>query len=827
MKKVIKYDYRKIEKYWQSVWEKEKTYSPDIGDALSAQSGMKPFYNLMMFPYPSAEGLHVGNMYAFTGADVFGRFKRMQGYDVFEPIGLDGFGIHSENYAIKVGRHPKEHAKISEENFYKQLHQIGNGFDWTRKLETYDPDYYKWTQWLFVQMFKAGLAYKGVASVNWCPGCKTVLADEQIIDGKCERSGDEAERREMSSWYFRITKYADRLLDNIEKIDWPEKIKIAQRQWIGRSKGLTINFSFPTSDNLPPKTFLSVWTKFWETVYGVTFIVVSPEYARDNLTKLVLKEYREAVSKYIDTSLNKSEQERNAGKEKSGVFTGIEVINPVNNDRVPVLVADYVLTGVGTGAVMGVPAHDERDYEFAKKYGLKVIQVVSYSDKELDKKVANGEMAHEGDGKLVNSGEFNGLDAWGEGKENIAKWMIKEGFAKWETNYHLRDWLISRQRYWGPPIPMINCKDCGWQCVPESDLPVILPDIKDFKPQGDGTSPLHNAPESWKKVKCPNCRKMAERELDVSDTFLDSSWYFLRYPSIGLKEVQHLPWSSEVTKRWLPVNAYIGGAEHAVLHLLYARFVTMFLKDQGYLSFEEPFPFLFGHGLIIKDGAKMSKSKGNIVNPDEYIEKFGADALRCYLMFLGPFDQGGDFRDTGIEGMTRFLIRFTNLFEHKVKPSKEDLMAVCYKVHKTIKKVTEDVTLFKYNTSIAAIMELVNMMGERGTDNRMLKALTKLLAPFAPHITEELWHKHFKEKRSIHISAWPEFDQKYLISVNVQVVVQVNGKLRATLELSPEQAKDKEHVLLEAKKLENVNKWFEREIKKEIFVPGKLVNFVV
>ena len=819
--KSTSYDHRKIEKHWQEVWAKEKTYSPDM------KSAEKPFYNLMMFPYPSAEGLHVGNMYAFTGADVFGRFKRMQGYDVFEPIGLDGFGIHSENYAIKVGRHPKEHAKISEEHFYKQLHQLGNGFDWTRKLETYHPDYYKWTQWLFVQMFKAGLAYKDSAMVNWCPGCKTVLADEQIIDGKCERSGDETERREMSSWYFRITKYADRLLDNIEKIDWPEKIKIAQRQWIGKSKGLTINFSFPTSYNLPPTTFISVWTKFWETIYGVTFIVVSPEYAHDNLIKLVPKDLQKEVSKYINTSLNKSEQERKANKEKSGVLTGIEVINPVNGDKVPVFVADYVLSGVGTGAVMGVPAHDERDFQFAKKYELKNIQVVSYADEEVNSKVSKGEMSYEGEGKLLNSGSFDGLEAWGEGKAKMADWMIEKGFAKWETNYHLRDWLISRQRYWGPPIPMVNCKDCGWQSVPEADLPVVLPDIKEFKPQGDGTSPLHNAPESWKKVKCPNCGKEALRELDVSDTFLDSSWYFLRYPSVGLKDVQHLPWSPEVTKRWLPVNAYIGGAEHAVLHLLYARFVTMFLKDQGHLSFEEPFPFLFGHGLIIKDGAKMSKSKGNIVNPDEYIEKFGADALRCYLMFLGPFDQGGDFRDTGIEGMTRFLMRFTSLFEHKIKPNKEDLMAVCFKTHKTIKKVTDDIAEFKYNTSIAAMMELVNLMGEKGTDNRMLKVLTKLLAPFVPHLTEELWHTHFKEKGSIHLSSWPKYDEKYLMSTNVQVVVQVNGKLRATLDLTPEQAKDKEYVLAEAKKLENVNKWIEGGIKKEIFVPGKLVNFVV
>jgi leucyl-tRNA synthetase len=792
MNKLSSYNHKEIEPKWQKVWAKDKTYSPDIKKA------QKPFYNLMMFPYPSAEGLHVGNMYAFTGADVFGRYKRMNGYDVLEPIGLDGFGIHSENYAIKVGRHPNQHAEISENNFYNQLHMIGNGYDWLRKLETYDPSYYKWTQWLFVQMFKAGLAYKGNAQVNWCPSCKTVLADEQVNDAKCERCGTEVERREMSSWYFKITEYADRLLANIDTIDWPAKIKIAQRQWIGKSKGLSIDFEV---DGV--KKPLTVWTKFWETIHGVTFIVVSPEYAKENLMDKVNDKYANDVIAYIKVSLNKSDQERKAIKEKTGIPTGIYAKIPVNGQEVPIYVADYVLAEVGTGAVMGVPAHDERDFDFVKKYNLPVIQVVSYTDKALDKEVSAGKISHEGydgDEVLINSGDFNGLNASKEGKEKMAQWMISEGFARWETNYHLRDWLISRQRYWGPPIPMINCKDCGWQPVPEDDLPVVLPDIKDFKPQGDGTSPLHNAPESWKKVKCPNCGKTADRELDVSDTFLDSSWYFLRYPSIDSESSTTLPFDVEITKKWLPVNAYIGGAEHAVLHLLYSRFVTMFLNDKGYLDFEEPFPYFFGHGLIIKDGAKMSKSKGNVVNPDTYIEKFGADTLRAYLMFLGPFDEGGDFRDTGIEGMGRFLGRVWRLFDNLEGEGADLAPETMALMHKTIRSAGLDISNFKYNTAISRIMEYVNYLTDKKVyQKQALGTLLQLLAPFAPHMTEELWREKLGNKSSIHTSVWPKYDEKYLVSDETKIIVQVNGKLRGTLEVDSSSAKDKVKLVSEAK----------------------------
>jgi leucyl-tRNA synthetase len=816
------FDHKKIEKKWQAEWKENQVYTPDL------KKSKNPFYNLMMFPYPSAEGLHVGNMYAFTGADVFGRFNRMNGKDVFEPIGLDGFGIHSENYAIKVGRHPKEHAEISEKNFYRQLEAIGNGFVWENRLETYDVEYYKWTQWLFIQLWKRGLAYKGAAWVNWCPNDKTVLADEQVEGGVCERCKTPVERKEMSSWFFRITHYADQLLENIETIQWPEKIKIAQRQWIGKNKGLSIRFV--SKDIEKP---ISVWTKFWETTFGVTFLVLAPEHWA--VKELPIKEgYKEKVEKYVEAALNKSEQERKAQTEKTGVDTGLKVINPVNGEEVPVWIADYVLKDVGTGAVMGVPAHDERDFAFAKQYNLPIRQVIVSSNKEINEKIKGNEISYEGEGVLCNSEIWNGKSVRGDDKTAFAEWMIEKNYGEWQTTYHLRDWLISRQRYWGPPIPMIFCEQCkaegkgeqpnlpGWYAVPEENLPVELPNISDFKPKGDGTSPLENAPKEWKEVTCPGCGKEAKREVDVSDTFLDSSWYFLRYPSVGSTNEA---WNKEITKTWLPVNAYIGGAEHAVLHLLYARFVTMVLKDAGFVDFEEPFPFLFSHGLIIKDGAKMSKSKGNVVVPDEYIEKFGADTLRTYLMFLGSYDQGGDFRDTGIEGMNRFITKIWQLAqEAKQQEISEKLRII---MHKTIKKVTEDVATFNYNTAIAKIMEFVNAIKEENTvTSEIVTVLAQLLAPFAPHMTEEIWHEVLKNPTSIHTSKWPSYEEKYLVESVVTIPVMIDGKPRSEITIDAN-AKDIQDQLETIKADPKVEKWLQnKKIKNTIFVSRKLVNFV-
>jgi leucyl-tRNA synthetase/predicted alpha/beta hydrolase family esterase len=1030
---MLAYDHKTIEEKWIQEWIDKKIYSPNL------ESSKSPFYNLMMFPYPSAEGLHVGNMYAFTGADVFGRYQRMKGHDVFQPIGLDGFGIHSENYAIKVGKHPAEQAKISQERFYKQLSRIGNGFAWDHRLETYDPDYYKWTQWLFAEMFNKGLAYRKKASVNWCPSCKTVLSDEQVEDGKCERCKNETTRKETEQWFFRITRYADRLLSNIEKIDWPSKIKIAQRQWIGKSKGLSIDFA--VQDLERP---ITVWTKFWETVFGTTFLVVAPEHWSVEKRNIPTT-HKKIVADYIASSLAKSEQERKEGEgNKTGVFTGLYAINPANERKVPIWVADYVLKDVGTAAVMGVPAHDERDFAFAKKFDLPIQQVVSYSDEELNAQVMRGEIAHEGQGILMNSGSFDGLSAWEEGKEKMAAWMIEKGFASWETTYHLRDWLISRQRYWGPPIPMVHCDACakkkpkvfiahgtwgsgegnwfpwlekhlsqfdvrvarptlpdsrtpnyeermsyidsefgdfidedtivighssgsatalhvaerkkvkqiilvspiisidteykdklssffdektgqalydlynrpvdmakikynsgpitvlfsdddpylpksfideaknlygssnvftlhagghlssqyvhgfwellsylpmneiemtGWSAIPENELPLLLPELSDYKPTGDGKAPLEKAGEEFLYTICPKCGGKAKRETDVSDTFLDSSWYFLRYPSILSKDSNDNPWNENITETWLPVDKYIGGAEHAVLHLLYSRFVWMALQDWGYIPpdlGDEPFPSLFSHGLIIKDGAKMSKSRGNVVVPDDYIAKYGADTLRMYLMFLGSYDQGGDFRDSGIAGMYRFLSKIWEAFhDESMVSGTQTTPDLESKLHETIRKMDHDIAAFKYNTAIAALMELFNTWKEPNAVMSISDSslVLKLLAPFAPFMSEQLWQVQSKSGenkafRSVHLESFPVFDKAKILSKGILIVVQVNGKKRAEVLVSGDTTIDQVEVLELARTAPGIDRWLSSPVRKEIFIPPKgerqgIVNFVI
>lgn len=733
-----KYEPSKIESKWQKRWAEQKLYSPNLDKVKT------PFYNLMMFPYPSAEGLHVGNMYAFTGSDIFGRYMRMKGFDVFEPIGLDGFGIHSENFALKVNKHPKEQAKVSQENFYRQLHATGNAFDWTRTLETYDPNYYKWTQWVFIQLFKKGLAYRKKSPVNFCPGtCKTVLADEQVIDGKCERCQTEVEKRNLEQWFFKITDYAERLLKNLDTINWSEKVKIAQRNWIGKSEGLIIDFGG-----------IEVFTTRPETADGATFLVISEDHP--------------FVQKFNKPKFEKS-------KEKVGYFTSEYVTNPVTGEKIPVWVANYVTSEYGTGAIMAVPSEDERDREFAKKYDLPI-------------------------GK-------SSLKAKPKGK-NV-------------TNYHLRDWLISRQRYWGPPIPMIYCKNCGWQPVPEKDLPVLLPDVKDWKPLGTGKSPLATV-EEFVNTNCPNCKEPAKRETDVSDTFLDSAWYFFRYIST---EFDNVVFDKNRVKTWLPVHMYIGGAEHSVLHLLYARFLTMVFKDMGLIDFEEPFTRFYAHGLLIKEGAKMSKSKGNVVVPDAYIKKYGADTLRTYLMFLGPFDQGGDFYDSGIEGIFKFMNRIwkLNSITEKKEPSSESISWM----HKTIKKVTEDMDGLRYNTAIAHLMEWYNFLSkQKHISGRELEALLKLLAPFAPHFSEELWEV-LGNKDSIHLQKWPEFDPKFLGSKKATIAVQVNGKLRGTIEIDSSDVKNKAMIEDVSQSLENIKKYLNNsKPRKVIYVEGKVINFV-
>ncbi len=852
---VAQYNPHEIEPKWQDNWQKEKIYQPNLDTA------NKPFYNLMMFPYPSAEGLHVGSFFTYGGIDAFGRFKRMQGYDVFEPIGLDGFGIHSENYAIKVGRTPQEHARISEENFYRQLHMLGNGFDWSRKLETYDPAYYKWTQWLFTELFKAGLAYKDKASVNFCPSCKTVLSDEQVIDGKCERCNSVVEKRDLEQWFFRITDYAERLLKNTETLDWTEKVKIAQKNWIGKKSGINITYKVKGSD----KT-ITVFTTRPDTNFGATFLALSPEHPL--ALALTTPENREKVKAYITESGKKSDIERQSeGKEKTGVFTGSYAINDLTGYEMPIWLSDFVLAGFGTGALVGVPGHDTRDFEFAQKFGLEIKRVVVGSDNDTSP-VTKIEQVQEDEGKMVNSDFLDGLDIHAA-TVKVMDYMEEKGYGKRVVSYHLRDWLISRQRYWGPPIPMIYCESCakqdkswfttdeakeyederrkklelwkskpegltvkipeassvaGWYPVPEKDLPVLLPEVEDFKPVGTGKAPLANYPEFYKTT-CPGCGAGASRETDVSDTFLDSSWYFFRYIAT---DIDNSASDIDRIKKWLPVTSYIGGAEHAVLHLLYSRFITMVLYDLGQIYFDEPYAKFRANGLIIKDGAKMSKSKGNVINPDDYIKKFGADTLRTYLGFVGPFTQGGDFQDTGIEGINRFLKRVWTLVTDRKTVEKDLPREGLSLLHRMIKGATEDMEELRFNTTIAKAMTLYNYLSDQEENSKdAVEVLLKLLAPFAPHMTEELWHT-LGNAGSIHIAAWPVYDPAKIVTDTVTIAVQVNGKLRDTFEIDTNAAKDQAAVEKQGKESENTKRFLEgKEVRKVIYVPGKILNFVV
>ncbi len=856
-----------VERKWQKIWATERIYFPNIADA------EKKFYNLWMFPYPSGEGLHAGHAFASTGSDVYGRFMRMQGKTIFQPIGYDSFGIHAENFAIKIGEKPQKMLDRTTKNYERQLMSLGLAYDWTRTVTTSSPDYYKWTQWLFIQLFKAGLAYKKKASVNFCPSCKTVLADEQIMTpaqaGKvppgyasleevpegvrvCERCGSIPERRELSQWFFKITDYAGRLLKNLDIINWSERVITAQREWIGKKAGITITYPIKDSDK-----WVACFTTRPDTNFGATFVVVSPEYARDELLKQTPENNKKEVADYINVSLTKTEQQRREdGKTKTGVFTGLYAINQLNNYEMPIWVSDFVLSGFGTGAVVGVPGHDKRDFEFAKTFDLPVKRVVVAANGD-ESEITDILQVQEDEGKMINSEFLNDLDI-NEATQKMMDHLEKEGWGKRQTTYHLRDWLISRQRYWGPPIPMIYCPACakasagkenaGWFAVPEEQLPILLPDIDDYQPKGEGQGPLAAHPEFY-EITCPKCGGKAKRETDVSDTFLDSAWYFLRYPSVkpshsgGRRPIEshkgkdpiaslqddNTPWDPEITKKWLPVDLYFGGAEHSVLHLMYARFVTMALHDMGYLDFDEPFPNFFAHGLMIKDGAKMSKSRGNVVNPDEYIEKYGADTLRLYLMFMGPMDGYPDFRDTGIEGMARFVNKLWRLFGEYDKGQTQGSVPteVVKKLHQTIKRLTDDIKIYHYNTAIAALMEFVNVLtksGYRGKD--AISALAQLIAPFAPHTSEEAWRVVLHNDSSVHTSKWPTYDESMTIDEEVNIPIQVDGKLRGTVTIVAAKARDKDEIEKLARDSQNTEKWLEGKDYKVVFVPGRLINFV-
>ena len=802
-----RYDHATIEAKWRARWETSGLYRTD----LTLARRRPKFYNLMEFPYPSAEGLHIGHVYTYGGADANGRFQRMRGREVFEPMGFDAFGIHSENYALKSNINPMQlTARTTRRYREEQLSRIGAMFDWAHSVDTSQPNYYKWTQWIFLQLYKAGLAVRKEAAVNWCPQDLTVLANEQVIDGRCERCGTPVVQRELTQWFFTITAYADRLLENLERLDWPDESKVRQANWIGRSAGAELIFTVAeTGEPIP------VFTTRPDTVFGATYVVLAPEHKL--VARLTTPAQHAAVAAYVARAQQTTEIERtNAEREKTGVWTGAYAVNPATGAPVPIWIADYVLVQYGTGAIMAVPGHDERDYAFARVYRLPIVEVVA-------SEAGIGESAYTGPGVLKHSEHLDGMPSE-EGKAAIVAWLGERGLASPRVTYRLRDWLISRQRYWGPPIPIIYCPACGIVPVPEEQLPVLLPEVADFHPTGTGLSPLASVP-SFVHTTCPACGGPAERETDVSDTFLDSAWYFLRYPCT---EWDDRPFDKERITAWLPVDMYFGGKEHVVMHHLYARFITMALHDLGHVPFEEPFRRLRLHGFVTKDGAKMSKSRGNVVNPDDYIGRVGADAFRMYLLFMGPFDQDNDFRDLNLTGVTRYLERVWRMVAdtEPATGAGTDMRPL----HRFIKRVTEELEKYQYHTAIAALMECGNWIGasraaftpEQRTE--AVRTLLLLLAPFTPFLAEELWER-FGGTYSVHEQPWPAYDPAMIAAEMVTLPVQVNGKVRdrITAAAGTDEATLRAMALGSARVREFLGG---REPEKVIIVPDRLVNLV-
>lgn len=794
---------KKIENKWRKIWEEKELYKFDIN------SDKEKLYCLEMFSYPSGAKLHLGHWYNFSVADTWARYKKMCGYNLFHPMGFDAFGLPAENYAIKTGIHPKISTDKNIETMEEQLKKIGGSWDWNHEVITCNKDYYKWTQWMFLKMYEHNLAYKKEAPVNYCPSCNTVLANEQVVAGECERCGTTVIRKKMSQWFFKITDYAEELLNDLDKLDWPEKTKSLQRNWIGKSNGAYVDFKVDGTNEK-----FTVFTTRADTLFGATYCVLAPEL--DLVDKITTKEQKEEVENYKKEAAKISEIDRmNTVKEKTGVFTGAYAINPVNNKKIPIYISDYVLASYGTGAIMAVPAHDERDYEFAKKFNLEIIQVLDGENANIDT------AAYTLDGIHINSGFLNGLNKE-EALEKIYEFLEKEKVGKKTTTYKLRDWLISRQRYWGSPIPIIYCDDCGIVPVPEKDLPVELPMDVEFTP--DGESPLKKC-ESFMHTTCPNCGKPALREADTLDTFVCSSWYFLRYPD-NLNEKE--PFNKKIINKILPVDKYVGGIEHACMHLLYARFFTKALRDMGYLDFDEPFISLVHQGTILgPDGEKMSKSKGNTVSPDEYVEEYGADILRGYLMFGFNYIDGGPWTDDGIKAINKFYLKVERLTK-AISEENTEIEELEKSLHKTIKSVRTDIDKFQFNTSLSRIMEYTNALVKYENNKiprKYIEQLLLLLAPFAPYITEELWES-IGNKFSIHNNSYPTYDEEKIKEDTVTMAVQVNGKLRSTVSVKKDEEKDV--VLKLCKSEENVKKHIEgKEIIKEIVVPNKIVNIVV
>jgi leucyl-tRNA synthetase len=828
--------FKKIEKKWRDTWKKEGANR--VKDAVK---GKKNFYHMVMFPYPSGD-LHIGHWYNFGPADVFARFKRMSGFNVLSPIGFDAFGLPAENAAIKRGIHPKTWTYKNIKTMTAQLEHMGTMYDWERSVVTADPEYYKWTQWMFLQLFHAGLAYRTKAKANWCPNDHTVLANEQVIDGKCDRCGTEVVQRDIDQWLFKITDYAERLLKDLEGLDWPEKTKAMQRNWIGKSEGATVKFSISNGGNVDGE--IEVFTTRVDTIFGCTYVVLAPEHALIGALKNRIENHKE-VSAYVTKAKKKKERDRLIEeKEKTGVeLKGISAINPFTGKAVPVFVADYVLGGYGTGAVMAVPAHDERDLAFAKKFKLPIKISIAPA------KQGAHEECFTDDGVLVGSESFTGMDS-AAARTQMTAWLEQQAAGSGKVHYKLRDWLISRQRYWGSPIPLVFCAHCkerieqgnykkgeftkgeltnpGWVGVKESALPILLPSVKNYLPTEDGKSPLaHSA--AFMKAACPHCGGKGVRETDTMDTFVCSSWYYLRYPDPHNKKQFADP---KKLAAWMPVDMYVGGPEHATMHLLYARFFTKVLYDLKHVKCNEPFTKLFHQGTILgPDGQKMSKSKGNVIDPDDLVEKFGADAVRMYLCFMGPYDQGGAWQPGGMIGIARFLQRIEQLYVSragiagKSRVKNGELKKI---VHQTIKKVTEDIAEFRFNTAMSALMILLNAMDERKEeiDGEILDRFLLLLAPFAPYFTEELYRGVLGHKTSIHIASLPKYNAKLAAEDMFELVIQINGRMRDSIRvekgISQERARE---IAMNSQKVRDFAPGM--QVKKVIFVPDRLINLVI
>ncbi len=851
------YDHKQIEKRWQSVWEESKVF------VVTEDKDKPKYYTLCMFPYPSSQGLHVGHPESYTAVDIVARYMRLKGFNVLNPIGWDAFGLPAENYAIKQGVPPWETTQKSIDNFRRQIKSFGFSYDWSREVNTSDPSYYKWTQWMFLQMYKHGLAYRSKAKVNWCASCQTVLANEQVIDGRCERCKNEVVQKDLEQWFFRVTKYAEELLLDLDKIDWPEPIKSAQRNWIGKSEGAELEFKVKDTE-----LTIKVFTTRPDTLYGATYMVLAPEHPLVEKLRSRIDNWQE-VENYRQEVQKKSELQRtDLNKEKDGrELKGIKAINPATGEEIPVFIADYVLMSYGTGAIMAVPAHDQRDFEFARDFNLPVKQVIdplsdeelynnffSYSFnyavlegedaeetknkqiKEMRRLLAEGNACYTGKGTMINSAEFDGL------ANEEAKWKItaKVGGRK-KIQYRLRDWLISRQRFWGAPIPIVYCQHCAEDSdqviekdghkyavvpVPEEDLPVKLPRDVDFKPTGE--SPLVHSQE-FHQVKCPRCGasgKEVRREVDTMDTFVCSSWYFLRYTD---PHNDQAPFAQDKVEYWLPVDLYIGGAEHAVLHLLYSRFFVKALRDMGYLKFDEPFLKLRNQGMILgEDGQKMSKSRGNVINPDEVVEEYGADTMRLYEMFMGPLEDTKPWSTKGIVGVRRFLEKIWLVVAEWLEQGKPGNTSAELErlFHRTYKKVTEDIEAMKFNTAISAMMILVNQMAkEKSFRQDLLEKFLIVLSPFAPHLAEEIWH-NLGNDNLIALVKWPEWDEDLIRQEEIEIPVQVNGKVRAKIKVPAGAAEDE--VIKLALSADNVKKHIAgKEVVKQIYVPSKIVNLVV